>query len=43
MRAIQNATVTIKQAWAYQPPAIHTWFLASSLSLAVMFIALCIM
>lgn len=42
MQAIQNATVTIKEAWAYQPPAIHTWFLASSLSLAVMFIVLCL-
>ena len=41
MQVIQNATVTIKQAWAYQSPVIHTWFLASSVSLAVMFVVLC--
>ncbi len=41
MQKIQSATVTIKEAWAYQPPVIHTWLLASSVSLMVMLGVFC--
>ncbi len=41
MQTIQNATVTIKEAWAYQPPVIHTWFMASSVALMVMLGVFC--
>lgn len=41
MQTLQNATVTIKEAWAYQPPVIHTWFVASSVALFVMFGVFC--
>lgn len=42
MQTIQNATTTIREVWAYQPPVIHTWFLASSLSIMVMFAIFCV-
>ncbi len=42
MQALQNATVTIKEAWAYQPPVIHAWLVASSLSLIVMLGIFCV-
>ncbi len=41
MQTIQNATVTIKEAWAYQPPVIHAWFVASSAALMVMLAVFC--
>jgi len=42
MQKIQNATSTIKEVWNYQSPVIHTWFLASSVSIMVMFAILCL-
>lgn len=42
MQTIQNATITIKEAWAYQPPVIHTWFVASSAALMVMLAVFCV-
>lgn len=42
MQALQNATITLKEAWAYQPPVIHKWFLASSLSIIFMLAVFCV-
>ncbi len=42
MQTIQNATMTIKEALGYQPPVIHAWLLASSVSLLVMFAVFCL-
>ncbi len=37
MRAITNATTTIKEIWSYQHPVMHTWFVFSAASLGLMF------
>lgn len=42
MQKIQHAASTVKEVWEYQPPVIHTWFLASSVSIMVMFAILCL-
>lgn len=42
MQKIQSATMNIKEAWNYQSPIIHTWFLASSLSIMFMLAVFCL-